>query len=68
MNNMYYELKPCPFAKCKSNNVHVADYGSGDSWAVECLRCGCRGPVRRTKGMAIKDWNLRIKEQKGCGK
>lgn len=55
------KAKPCPF--CDSVKVGASFnpgvYFDSSKRLVECLRCGARGPIRRTIGWAVPAWNQR---------
>lgn len=59
------ELKPCPFCGTKEglNNLLVGRFAR-EIWSVGCfsVRCGCEGPLRKTKSGAIQAWNRRHKD------
>lgn len=60
------KLKQCPFCGKRANLREMGSFGPVNSpsvvayWYVGCnSRCGCYGPIRKSKAGAIKAWNRR---------
>lgn len=64
------ELKPCPF--CGSESLEVVSCPKGRAqitYRIQCIKCGSRGPVTRTRVFAGSQWNARTEvkaEEKGA--
>lgn len=55
----HIKVKPCLFCGCENWIVEKQDKYER-YWAVRCynLNCYARGPKRRYKAQAVKEWNL----------
>ena len=49
------ELLPCPFCGMKARLFPMWT----DGFAVACLHCEAKGPMRRTEPEAVEAWNHR---------
>jgi len=62
----YSELKPCLFPHIDGGGQYMTihERSSGIPFQAQCLICGARGPVARTKEEAIVAWNNGVSKVK----